>query len=69
MFESTSEYLAKWDAEQRLRNQRLHESFRAASLAQSDIELRERWTEMGLDSEKTEQWFREDHQRRSHEKG
>ena len=64
MFESMSEYLARWDNEQRLRNQRLHESFRAASLAQSDIELRERWEAMGLDHEKTEQWFIDDYERR-----
>ena len=64
MFESMSEYLARWSNEQRLRNQRLHESFRAASVAQSDIELRERWEKMGLDSEKTEKWFIEDHKRR-----
>ena len=63
-FESDSERLARWDGEQRERNQRLRESFRAESLASSDIELRQRWSEMGLDQEKTEQWFREDHARR-----
>ncbi len=68
MFESTSEYLARWDNEQRLRNQRLHESFGAASLAQSDIDLRDRWEKMGLDPEKTEQWFREDHERRRNQR-
>jgi hypothetical protein len=68
MFESTSEYLARWDNEQRIRNQRLQELFRAESLARSDIELRQRWNEMGLDEEKTEQWFREDHERRRREK-
>jgi hypothetical protein len=63
-FESDSERLARWDKEQRDRNQRLHESFITESLRRSDEELRERWTKMGLDEEKTEQWFREDHQRR-----
>jgi hypothetical protein len=63
-FESDSERLARWNKEQREINQRLHESFRADSLARSDIELRQRWSEMGLDEEKTEQWFREDHARR-----
>jgi hypothetical protein len=57
-FESDSERLARWSREQRERNQRLHESFRAESLARSDIELRQRWSEMGLDEEKTEEWFR-----------
>lgn len=63
-FESDRERLARWEKEQRDSNQRLHESFRAESLRRSDEELRERWTKMGLDEEKTEQWFREDHQRR-----
>ena len=63
-FESDSERLARWDKEQRYRNQSLRESFRADSLRRSDDELRERWTKMGLDEEKTEQWFRDDHQRR-----
>ena len=59
-FESDSERLARWSREQRETNQRLHESFRAESLARSDIELRQRWNEMGLDEEKTEEWFRQD---------
>jgi hypothetical protein len=63
-FKSDSEHLARWDKEQRERNQRLHESFRAESLARSDIELRQRWSEMGLDEDKTEEWFRQDRLRR-----
>ena len=63
-FESDSERLARWSREQRETNQRLHESFRAESLARSDIELRQRWNEMGLDEEKTEEWFRQDRLRR-----
>jgi len=63
-FESDSERLARFDREQRERNQRLHESFRAESLARSDIELREYWTRIGLGGEKMEEWFREDHRRR-----
>ena len=66
-FESDSERLARWDKEQREINQRLHESFRAESLARSDIELRQRWDEMGLDEEKTEEWFRQDRLRRRNE--
>jgi hypothetical protein len=66
-FESDSERLARWDKEQREINQRLHESFRAESLARSDIELRQRWDEMGLDAEKTEEWFRQDRLRRRNE--
>jgi hypothetical protein len=64
LFESDGERLARWAKEQRETNQRLHESFRAESLAMSDIELRQRWDEMGLDAEKTEEWFREDRLRR-----
>jgi hypothetical protein len=63
-FESDSERLARWSREQRETNQRLHESFRAESLARSDIELRQRWSEMGLDEDKTEEWFRQDRLRR-----
>ena len=63
-FESDSERLARWSREQRETNQRLHESFCAESLARSDIELRQRWNEMGLDEEKTEEWFRQDRLRR-----
>ena len=63
-FESDSERLARWSREQRETNQRLHESFRAESLARSDIELRQRWNGMGLDEEKTEEWFRQDRLRR-----
>jgi hypothetical protein len=59
-FESDSERLARWDKEQRETNQRLHESFRAESLARSEIELRQRWAEMSLDAEKTEEYFRID---------
>jgi hypothetical protein len=66
-FESDSERLARWSREQRETNQRLHESFRAESLARSDIELRQRWNEMGLDEEKTEEWFRQDRLRRRNE--
>ena len=66
-FESDSERLARWSKEQREINQRLHESFRAESLASSDIELRQRWNEMGLDEEKTEEWFRQDRLRRRNE--
>ena len=66
-FESDSERLARWSREQRETNQRLHESFRAESLARSDIELRQRWSEMGLDEEKTEEWFRQDRLRRRNE--
>ena len=65
--ESDSERLALWSREQRETNQRLHESFRAESLARSDIELRQRWNEMGLDEEKTEEWFRQDRLRRRNE--
>jgi hypothetical protein len=66
-FESDSERLARWDREQRQMNQRLHDSFRAESLARSDSELRQRWSEMGLDEEKTEEWFRQDRLRRKNE--
>ena len=66
-FESDSERLARWSREQRETNQRLHESFRAESLARSDIELRQRWNEMGLDEDKTEEWFRQDRLRRRNE--
>jgi hypothetical protein len=66
-FESDSERLARWSREQRETNQRLHESFRAESLARSDIELRQRWNEMSLDEEKTEEWFRQDRLRRRNE--
>jgi hypothetical protein len=68
LFESDGERLARWGNEQREINQGLHDSFRAESLARSDIELRQRWNDMGLDEEKTEQWFREDHERRRREK-
>jgi hypothetical protein len=63
-FETDGTFLARKDREQRETNQRLHDSFRAESLARSDAELREYWTRIGLGGEKMEEWFREDHQRR-----
>ena len=65
LFESDGERLARWDQRQRERNLRLHEQFRSDSLMRTNAELRQQWSDMGLDSEKTEQWFIEDAKRSS----
>ncbi len=57
-FESDRAYLERYDREQREINQRLHDTFRAQSLQRTNDDLQKRWNHMGLDRQKTEEWFR-----------